>query len=162
MKILKNNFNETDVGKDVKVIKPYPRELVCEQCGSSLEYEESDIRMGALGCVYLDCPLCHYENMLEENENTITLTVNNVEFPTHFFHTSTEGGAVDCCNNEEIKKCIQKAVNYFRENKEAFNWSTQTGNLYICVRRYSDDEDYEVIVTKDYYSTYIPFEPKDY
>ena len=106
MKVLKNNYKEFQdcVEKLQKtMIKPYPRKLVCENCGSELEYEESDLRMGALGCMYLDCPCCGRDNMLEENENTITLTANNVEFPTHFFHTSKENGAVDV-SDDEIKK----------------------------------------------------------
>lgn len=163
MKVLKNNYKEFQdcVEKLQKtIIKPYPRKLVCENCQSELEYEESDLRMGALGCMYLDCPCCGRDNMLEENENTITLTANNVEFPTHFFHTSKENGAVDV-SDDEIKKFIQQAIDYFRKHKDKYAWQTECGNLYMGVYRYDGDEDYEIIVSKDYYSTYIPFESED-
>ena len=161
MKVLKDNYKKATV-EEVKKIEPYPRKLICEECRSELEYEKSDLRMGALGCMYLDCPCCGRDNMIEENENTITLTVDNVEFPTHFFHTSKENGAVDCCNNEEIKNYIRRAIEYFRKNKEEFAWEGESGNLHIAVFRYDGDENYEIIVTKNYYETYIPFEDIDY
>ena len=161
MKVLKDNYTQTDIKDNVNAIKPYPRELTCENCGSSLEYEKSDLRMGALGCIYLDCPLCKYENMIEDNEDSITLTVDNIEFPTHFFHTSVETGAVDV-DNEKIKKYIRNAIDYFRKNKDAFSYEQQSGTLHIVVFRYDGDKNYEVVVSKDFYSTYIPFESEDY
>lgn len=161
MKVLKNNFDNT-TNKEIKQIEPYPKKLICENCGSELEYEKSDLRMGELGCVFVDCPLCGRNNMLEDNEENITLTIDNVEFPVHFFHTSKEKGAVDCCSNEEIKKRIREAIAYFREDKEGYSWYSQSGNLYVQVRRFKGDEMYEVIVSNDFYSTEIPFEPQDY
>ena len=162
MKILKDNYIKTNNEKNIKMVKPYPRMHICEQCRSELEYEESDLRMGALGCVYLDCPCCGYDNMLEENENTITLTVDNIEFPTHFWHTSKECGAVDCCNNEIVKKEIIRGIDFLRKNKNEFSWMTEYGNLYIYITRYDGDENYAITVSNNYYSTYIPFESEDY
>ena len=162
MKVLKNNYNEANIKKEVKQVKPYPRTCLCEECHSELEYEESDLRIGELGLVFLDCPLCGKDNALDDNENSITLTMDNVEFPVHFHHISTETGAVDICNNEKIKERIQKAINYFRQNKEEFVWTGESGNLYVAVYRYSGDEDYYVVVSNNYYSTYIDFESEDY
>ena len=159
MKVLKDNYKKTDIVNEN--VKPYPRKMICEQCSSELEYEESDLRIGALGCVYVDCPLCHHDNMIENHENEIILTMNNVEYPTHFFHTSKEN-AVDCCNNTEIKKRIKDAINYFRKNKDEFVWTTESGNLIITVFRYEGDEDYYVTLSNNYYSTYISFESEDY
>lgn len=162
MKVLKNNFDNT-INKEIKQIKPYPRKLICEHCGSELEYEKSDLRMGVLGCMFVDCPLCGYDNMLEDNEESIELTIDNVEFPVHFFHTCKENGAVDCCNNEKIKETIYKAITYLRENKEECYWGGHlTGNLFIGVYKWSGDKTYEVVVSNNFYSTYIPFEPQDY
>jgi hypothetical protein len=165
MKVLKNNFNEIAVAHETKMdFKPYPRLFTCENCDSELEYEESDLRMGVLGCMHLDCPLCGYENMLEDNESNIELTKDNVRFPVHFFHTSKEDGAVDICDNEHVKKYINDAINYFRENKDDndFDYHVATGNLSVHVRRFEGDEDYYVEVTNNYYNTYIPFESEDY
>lgn len=155
MKVLKDNYN---VANNMS----YPRVTICEKCNSELEYEESDLRIGWLGAVYLDCPLCGCDNMLDEHEGCITLTVDNLEFPTHFHHTCVENGAVDCLNNKEIKECIHKAIKYFREYKDEFVWYIGYGNLLVAVYRYDGDESYKVVVTNNYYETDIPFEEVDY
>lgn len=162
MKVLKDNYKKDNYIEETKNVEPYPRKLTCVNCGSELEYEEQDIRIGSLGCVYVDCPLCGYDNMLDSHENELTLTVNNVEFPTHFWHTSKETGAVDCCNNEEVKKRIHEAIDYFRQNKDEFYWYASSGNLRVSVEKWDGDGQYEVIVTNNYYSTLIPFELEDY
>ena len=161
MKILKNNYNQTPINQ-INQVESYPRTTICENCGSELEYEKSDLRMGEYGSMYIDCPLCGYDNMLEDNENSIILTVDNIEFPLHFHHVSVETGAVDVVD-KRFKESLYKAVNYFRENKEAYDWGGHlTGNLYLQVHRYSGDEMYEVVVSNDFYIMEIPFEPEDY
>jgi hypothetical protein len=162
MKVLKNNYTGISIEEKIKRVEPYPRKLICELCGSELEYEQSDLRMGAYGCVYIDCPCCNHDNMIENHENEITLTMDNVEFPTHFHRTSEENGAVDVCNNDEIRRRIQSAIEYFRKNKDEFVWYSECGNLFLVVFRYEGDEDYEIILTDNYYSTYINFEDEDY
>lgn len=162
MKVLKNNYNTLYVVREEAVVAPYPREWVCENCESSLEYEESDLMIGALGCAYLKCPCCGHDNMIEDNENTITLTKDNVEFPTHFFHTSKETGAAEHCSSKNVNEAIQRAIKYFRENKNEYFWFMACGDMYITVLRYDGDEDYYVTVTNNYYDTYIPFESSDY
>lgn len=157
MKVLVDNYNKES---NIDNINTYPRKFVCECCGSELEYNKEDIRISAFGCAYLDCPLCNRDNIIEDEE--IDLTVDNVEFPTHFYYTSKDEGAVDCCNNEEIKKCIKQAIEYFRENKEELYWFTEYGNLHVHVTRWDGDKSYSVHVTDDYYTTYIPFESLDY
>ena len=161
MKVLKDNYTEeAHIEEDVYT---YPRLCVCDECRSELEYEKSDTHIGFLGCMYLTCPLCGYENMLyDDDENGIKLTKHNVEFPVHFWHTSKETGAVDCCNNERVKDAINKAIDYFRKNKNEYHWFTASGNLYVDVTRYEGDETYEVMVTNNYYETSIPFEKEDY
>ena len=159
MKILKNNYNKTDT----KQKSSYPRKMICQYCNSELEYEESDLHMGIYGAMHLTCPCCNKENMLDEHEKSIVLTIDNIEFPTHFHHTSVSTGASDICSNEEIKKVIKDGINYFRKNKSNFAWFSECGNLFVAIYRYdNDDKSYDVIVTNDFYSTYIPFEKEDY
>lgn len=159
MKVLVDNYNKES---HIDNANTYPRKLVCEKCGSELEYNKEDIRIGILGCALLDCPLCNHDNIIEDNENSIDLTADNVEFPTHFFYTSNETGAVDCCNNEKIRQSIKKAIDYFRANKEEMYWFTECGNLHVDVTRWYGEESYCVHVTNNYYTTYIPFESVDY
>lgn len=164
MKVLKDNYNETKSIATV-IVKPYPRTVICDECESELEYDKSDMHMGHCGCMHLTCPLCGYEIMLDDNEENITLTVDNVEFPTHFYHfnhTSNENSAVDCFNNKEIKSSIERAIKYFRENKNEFAYETGSGNLTVHIYRYENDEEYHIVVAGNYYSVEIPFEQEDY
>lgn len=163
MKVLKNNFDKLDNGKEVVKIKPYPRRLTCEWCKSELEYEKSDLTIGEYGIAHLKCPLCHCINQIDDHEDNITLTSDNIEFPTHFHHTSTETGAVDCCDNAMVKEYIKKAINYLRINKDESNYGGHiTGNFYINVDRCDCDECYEITVSNDFYTTCIQFEAADY
>lgn len=163
IKIIKNNYKNSDISEKVtKRIEPYPRKLICENCESELEYEESDLVMGEYGCVFVDCPICGEHNMLDDNEHSITLTVGNIEFPVHFHHVSKETGAKDRVSIDEVRSEIKRAVDYFRKNKEEYNWHTWSGNLFIMVHRWSGDEQYEVIVSSDFYNMEIPFEEEDY
>ena len=160
MKIIKNNFN--DINKIDNFTPSYPRKLICETCGSELEYEESDMRMGLYGCMHVDCPLCGNENMIEDNEHNITLTKNNIEFPTHFSHSSKENGAVDVCNNKYVKNLVNEAIEYFKRNKDESYWFSGSGNTMVFVFKFDDDEDYDIFVCPNYYETYIPFQSEDY
>lgn len=158
IRVLKNNSKDS-----VKDIKPYPRKLVCESCKSELEYDESDLRMGEYGCVYVGCPICGQDNMLENDEHSITLTKDNIEFPLHFHHVCKKTGAKDICNQENIRKRIKDAIKYFRKNKSEYDYGCWfSGNLYLHVHRYSDDENYTVTVSNDFYEMEIPFEEEDY
>ena len=159
MRVLKNNFDEVNT-ITTKIIKPYPRKLICQCCGSELEYIEDDIYVGVLGAAHITCPLCDHENMLDDNENSITLTKDNIEFPTHFYPPSEK--AVDVCNNEEVKKFINKAINYFRVNKDAFAHYEESGNAHFAAYRFEGDEEYHIVIANSYYETFIPFELEDY
>lgn len=161
MKILKNNYKVEEVKNVIEQL--YPRKIICESCKSELEYEKSDLRIGEYGLLFLDCPCCKHNNVLDEEG--IILTKNNVQFPTHFHHTSVETGAKDTCDNENIKKHIHEAIDYLRRHKdEDWNWTWYTayGNLYIRVDRFNGDECYYVTVSNDYYTTDIPFELEDF
>lgn len=163
MEVLKNNFNKISSYTTKINVKPYPRILVCDGCQSELQYEESDMRMGEYGCMHVDCPLCGTENMLEENEKNITLTKDNIAFPMHFHHASKDTGAVDVCNDEMVKKYIKEAINYFRNNKEEYDYGGWiSDNFYINIQKYSDDKEYVVTVSNDFYEANIPFEKEDY
>lgn len=156
MKILVNKYDKEEQSND------YPREFTCEDCGSKLEYNKSDITIGVYGAGHIRCPLCKCNNMLYDDDEGITLTKDNIEYPTHFHHTSIENGAIDTCDNENVRKAINDAIEFFRNNKKEYSWYTMSGNLCVFVQRFDGDEEYVVWVTDDYHSTYIPFEQEDY
>ena len=154
MKVLVNNYNKEDIGQ-IKTHK-----FTCENCRSELEYDQSDITIGVYGAAHVHCCLCNYNNMLDDEEYDITLTKDNIEYPTHFYHTSKELGAMDICDNKHVKEAINEAINHLRNFKEDEFWLTASGNMHITVFRLEDE--YDIVVTDNYYSTYIPFEEEDY
>lgn len=156
MKVLKDNYKTTARVDNIN------NKMVCENCTSELEYDSSDIEVGAFGCASVECPLCGHKNYLDDGEHDLELTMHNVEFPVHFYHTCEENGAVNCLDNKQIKEYICKAIDYFRKNKNENYWFTACGNLHIHVSRWEGDESYEVVATGDYYETSIPFEEEDY
>lgn len=163
MRILKNNYIEMTEEEFDNLPKPmpYPRKFVCEHCKSELEYDREDLRMGEYGCMFLDCPLCNHDNMIDDHEDNITLTVNNIEFPVHFHHVNSKC-AVERGNTDEIRYELKRAIEYFRKNKDEYTWHTWSGNLFVLVHRWSGDEQYEVVVSTDFYNMEIPFEEEDY
>ena len=150
MRVLKNNLQkESD----------YPKTTICEYCGSELEYEKSDVEEGIFGCIYVKCPVCGKDTMTDE---FITLTADNIKFPVHFNHMSKESGAKDICNEETIKEWTKEGVNYLRIHIDQFGWYRASGNLIVFVFRYDGDEEYEVMISNDYYEVTIPFQKEDY
>lgn len=167
IKVIKNNYikaeelSEEEFNKLPKT-RPYPRRLVCGECRSELEYDKSSIRMGEYGCIHVKCPLCNYDNMIDDHEDNITLTIDNIEFPVHFHHVSEATGAKKRDTIEEVRNDIRRAVEYFRKNKDEYYWHTWCGNLFVMVRRWDGDEMYEIVVSNDFYNMEIDFEEVDY
>ena len=139
----------------------FPLKIKCSECDSELEITEEDTHIGWMGARFINCPCCGEEAMVDELEG-ITLTKDNLEFPVHFNRTAKGLRNVVEVNSNEIIKEIQRGITYFREHKDEYYWYTSYGDLFLIVFRYSDDEEYFVMVTKDFYETYIPFEREDY
>lgn len=156
MKIIKNNCTK-EVVKDV----PKTLRVNCDDCDSELEITAEDTHIGWLGAAYVTCPCCGEETMVEEIEG-IDLTKDNIEFPIHFHRSHKDLKGVKEASSDEIVKDIKKAIEHFRENKDEWNWYISYGDLFLSVYRYPGDEDYYVMVARDFYETYIPFEPQDY
>lgn len=159
MKVLKDNSRNVEVKEENTTL--YPLKINCSECDSELEITEEDTHIGWLGARFINCPCCGNEAMIDELDG-ITLTKDNLEFPVHFIRTAKGLRHVVEVNSNEIVNEIKKAITYFRENKDEFCWYTSHGDLFLIVFRYSGDEEYFVMVTKDFYETYIPFEREDY
>lgn len=157
MEILVNNYKDSEIQEN-----KYPRNHVCSNCKSELLYNKEDLKIGEYGLMYFVCPLCGNEEYTFSEDEVFHLTKDNIEFPKHFTLFSTEENAVETCKNDYVVDGVKRAVNYFRENKDALSWTTATGNTQIHVYRYDGDEMYEVVVSRNYYKTEIPFESQDY
>lgn len=156
MKVIENNYkNKT------KPVKNIPESIIayCNNCESKLEVTEEDTHIGWLGARFVTCPCCGEESMLDEMKG-ITLTVDNIEFPVHFLRTNKNTGAKEI-EDWKIVDNIKKAITYFRNNKNEWCWYTSHGDLFLVVFRNEEDDEYFVLVTKDFYDTYIPFADED-
>jgi hypothetical protein len=158
MKIIENRCKTKKI-KEENI--PGVFKVNCDYCGSELEITKEDTHIGWLGERFITCPCCGEESMVYKLDG-ITLTKDNLEFPVHFSRTKAGLRHTVEVKSDEIIKEIKRAITYFRENKNEWSWYTSYGDLFINVYRYSGDEEYFVLVTKDFYETCIPFEEEDY
>lgn len=158
MKILKDNCNKENV---IKNIEQKSLKICCDQCDSELEITKEDTHVGWLGALFVTCPCCGEESMVAELEG-ITLTVNNLQFPIHFNRINKDIRTVVENSPDEIVNEIKQGIKYFREHKDDYYWYTSHGDLFVIIFRYEGDEEYFVMVTKDFYETNIPFKKEDY
>lgn len=102
------------------------------------------------------CPVCKRRSYVDEVSDKI-LTKDNVKFPINFFNCAE---AIDI-EPEEIERWIKEGIEFFRKNPEAFSYTTGTGNAGILIQNYSGDKEYHVIVVKNYWDTFIPYDGED-
>lgn len=121
----------------------------CDQCGVELEFEYNDTYEGALGARYVECPECGREIMVTELAGT-KLTSKNIEFPRHFFAPS--GVDID---DEQIQEWVRKCLKVAEESDEPYGYFVRTGSGNTEVILMAYEEEYNIIITKDYYETSI-------
>lgn len=155
MKVIKDNYNNGITEEVEKTFK-----IRCSECESELEVTEEEMYIGWLGAYHIVCPCCGKEAMVDELEG-IDITVSNVEFPTHFHKVSIDTGAIDI-KNAEITSSIHRGVEFLREHKDEWAWYTSYGNLLLAIFKYDGENEYSVIVTKNFYEADIKFEALDY
>ncbi len=159
IKVIKNNYNKSNLSRVLEL--PKRIHTLCENCDSELEITEKHTHVGWLGLKYITCPCCGKESCVEELEET-NITKDNIKFPTHFRRVvKTNRGTVDV-KEDEINKNIQKGLEYLRTNKNEFYWYIQSGDLFLIIFRYEDDEEYTIMVTKDYFEANVSFEYEDF
>lgn len=159
MKVLKDNYSTTEYVEQTN-------KIICEECLSELEFDKSDVEIGINGCAYVKCPLCKHDNFLGDyriDDFDLELTINNIEFPKHFYRFSKASGAVEL-DKESIERYIREAIEHLRKYKEDNYgyYTTGTGDTLVSVFRMDGDESYYVVVSKDRYEVDIPFKPIDY
>lgn len=154
MRVIKNKFNE-------KINNEFTT-VFCEYCDSELEITKEDIHIGWLGAAHVTCPCCGEETMVEEyGFEGIKLTKNNLKFPNHFMRTNKNMRNVKEIYSEEVVRFIQGGIDYLRKNKDKETYYLHTGDMYLFIDKNTDDEEFNIIVAKDFYETDIPFEAED-
>lgn len=165
MKVLKNNSKTTatdvyDVPKIVKSIK-----IKCMECGSELEVEKEDVYDGAFGGYWVNCPCCNDATVLENKDEEAFglkhLTVDDTVYPKHFY---IGDGYVADIEDDKINESIQQLVNQIRNYDDENDTIAYTyyGDVFIFVQKFDGDEDYFIMVSKDYKTTEMSFSYKDY
>lgn len=121
----------------------------CNECAAELEFSLEDTHIGALGARYIKCPICGKEIPTERCDG-IELNSNNIEFPKHFF----EPDGVDI-PDDEINNWVRECLKIAEESDEPYGYFLQigAGNTMVILMAYEDE--YEIIVTKDYYETSV-------
>jgi len=157
MKIIKNNANLQDMIEKEKEKSKFPMKLTCSECGSEFEVEESDLEVGELGLYQLPngCPCCGSEIEIDDG---IDLTVDNVNFPQHYYRFN--GRQLD---DDEINKYVKECIETLRntDDKNFYHTFTGSGSTVVHVMRYEGDKDFVVDVCNEYYETNIPFTKED-
>lgn len=134
--------------------KPKTYKITCENCDSELEVEDDDIQVGEYGMGYVVCPCCSEKTYPDEFANRLSLTKDNLEFPTHYASFS-EGVHIDDDKiNKWVKECIEK---FDTNDKNDWCRFTGSGDTMIFVFKLDEDKEYDVYVCKNYYETFVPF-----
>lgn len=153
MRIINNNKDESITKENPK----FPMRVICEHCESEVEVDENDVRVGEFGLYKFTCPVCGKESFIDDEG--LTLTTENLKFPDHY-HGSFNGVNI---SNEEIDKMVKECIETLRNSndKNFYSTSIETGDTHIGVSRYDGDQVFNVVISKDYYETYVPFTNED-
>lgn len=121
----------------------------CNECAAELEFSLEDTHIGALGARYIKCPICG-EEIITEKCDGIELDSSNIEFPKHFI----EPGGIDTPDSE-IENLVRECLKVAEKSDEPYGYfvSTGYGDTMVILMAYEDE--YEIIVTKDYYETSV-------
>lgn len=136
------------LNRDVEAPKVY--KIICSDCGAELEYGYEDTYEGYAGYRHIKCPMCGYEVMCEEFDG-VKLNSRNVEFPKHFYHFDDGVDILDREVQDWVRRCLKQA----EETKEPYGYffHTGSGNSMVVLMGYEDE--YDIIVAKDYYELSI-------
>lgn len=125
--------------------------IVACECGAEIEYFPHDKHDGAFGCMYLTCPECEHEVLLD-SEEPVKLTIDNIEYPKHF--DLPDGTAVDIDDatiQKWIRTCLKQLSSDIYKCRDVV--SMGSGNTRIWAEKWENE--YAVFVTKSYAATSI-------
>lgn len=121
----------------IKIIET-ETEMTCPNCGGGFSFNENDI--SEFNSV--QCPWCNKD--IELNSNKIVFG----KFPDDFIHFSSKDGGYRL-SNKEIQDIIEKIKAQEKQIKSGEFYLISTGDT--CVIGIKYDNEFTIIVTKDYY-----------
>lgn len=122
---------------------------ICEGCNAELEFSFDDTYEGWMGARFVKCPVCGEEVMAEEIEGK-QLNSGNIEFPKHF--SKLKGTDID---NNEIEKWVRECLQAAEKEEEPYGYFFQVSSGNTRVILMACEDEYEIVVTKDYYETSV-------
>lgn len=137
MKVIQDKYNKAKTTE----------EYICEECNSVFEYDDYDIFANEEGIEFVTCPCCGHSCIVYT-----PITERNIEFPKSFYQFGVRDGAVDI-DNEEITSWIKEAIVWLKRHPEEPYKYIGSGNAFLCV--FNHDDEYYVMVTKNYFDTSI-------
>lgn len=136
MKVLSNNLAE------------------CHNCGAALQYDDTDTHIGALGALYVTCPICGEEIITDEG---IKLTKDSLRFPLHYWHFDSDNCAK--VSDNDIDGIVRDLIENLEHDSESGFAYAQSCNYFVFVHRLDEDREYYIIVCRDHvYETWLPIE----
>ena len=134
-----------------KVEEPKIYKVICDECRAELEYEYEDTYEGYAGARQIKCPECGYE-IISEDFDGVELNSSNVEFPKHFYNF---GNGVEI-DNEEIQEWVCQCLKTAEASDEPYGYFVQAGSGNAAVVLMAYEDEYNIIVAKNYYELSIP------
>jgi len=123
----------------------------CLKCSAELEFTKEDVSTGEFGCAYVTCPVCGEKVNIENEELYKKLTIDNIQFPQDFHY----GENAVHIKDEEVNKFINQCLKDLEGKNEEYGIYScvGTGDTKVMIFKYEDE--YDVIVTQNYYKTSI-------
>lgn len=123
----------------------------CENCGVRLLFEEKDVKTGAFGASYIECPNCGQIIYLDDEKYDKHITTENILFPQDFWHSDN---AIKV-SEDEINRIIGEVVNSLKSGS-AFSHRGYGDTTVIGLNPMnSSDSCFEIIVSKNPYECTI-------
>lgn len=127
-----------------------PKRIVCDSCGSELEYDPIDVYQGSDGS-FIDCPVCGNYVCVDENEKShIPIYPKNGDEDFTFFASGID--VTDDEINDRINAMCKEFAALEKGTKErnGFVHTYGTGNTVIIAIAVDDGEYLEIYVSKDF------------
>lgn len=118
----------------------------CE-CGKILRFEQSDIHTEAWGQPFITCPSCGREIEVDYIFAK-KIKKSNINFPDDYFCFNNEYTAT--MSNEEVNSWVARCISNLEKNdKDVGFTTTASGDTHVAV--YKLEDEYEIIISKNYY-----------
>jgi len=109
---------------------------------------------GAYGCMYITCPECNEEILLDD-EPPKTLTIDNIQWPKHFeMPEESDAKMEDATIQKWVRDCLKYLESEVYGNGDSM--CLACGDSMVWVKKFENE--YAIYVTRSYASSSIPRE----